>query len=134
MTRPLVLCVDDDKTTLDVLILQLKDLLGRQFQYEIAESAEEAIELLVELQPTATQLALVVTDYLMQGQNGAKLILQLQPQFPSTPMILLSGLEKQFIPELQGIDIAIPLYVIPKPWEKKELQQALVLHFPLQNA
>jgi CheY-like chemotaxis protein len=133
MPKPYVLCVDDDKTILEGLTLQLKDLLGRQFCYEIAESAEEALELIEELALGSEELALVVTDYWMQGQTGAWLILQLQERYPSTPMILLSGIEKKQIQELEQAATGSGLYIIPKPWEKKELQYILYQNFPAKN-
>ena len=127
MPKPYVLCVDDDKTILEGLTLQLKDLLGRRFHYEIAESAEEALELLEELALGSEDLALVVVDYLMRGQTGAWLILQLQERYTQTPMILLSGIEEKQIQELEQKPLQAPIYRISKPWEKKELKAILEL-------
>ena len=46
MTARVILTVDDDKTVLDSLKSQLKAMFGTRFQYEMAESAHEAWEVI----------------------------------------------------------------------------------------
>jgi DNA-binding NtrC family response regulator len=48
-TTKAILCVDDEESILDSLKEQLKRSFGRQFLYETANSAEEALEVIDEL-------------------------------------------------------------------------------------
>ncbi|MDY6920386.1 MAG: hypothetical protein SV765_09265 [Pseudomonadota bacterium] len=49
MTKPVILCVDDEKLVLTALKSQLLHHFGHSHRVELAQSAEEALELLDEL-------------------------------------------------------------------------------------
>ena len=44
MSKPVILCVDDERVILDSLKIQIKQAFDNQYLYEAAESADEAIE------------------------------------------------------------------------------------------
>ena len=49
MSKPVILCVDDEKVVLDSLKTQLKNFLSHSCKVEIAESGEEALELIEDM-------------------------------------------------------------------------------------
>ena len=65
MNNPYILCVDDDKTILMSLKAQLKYHLGDNFNYEVAESAEEAWEVMNELFAQGERIAVIISDWIM---------------------------------------------------------------------
>lgn len=46
MSEAVILCVDDEAVILETLQEQISRHFGKQFLYEAAESAEEALEIL----------------------------------------------------------------------------------------
>ena len=49
MSKPAILCVDDEKVVLQSLRTQLKEAFGDDYIYELAEDADEALEVINEL-------------------------------------------------------------------------------------
>ena len=46
MAKPVILCVDDEKTVLTSLKQELEHGLGMEYSVEIAESGEEGLEVM----------------------------------------------------------------------------------------
>ena len=66
--------------------------------------------------------ALMVTDYSMPGENGVALIRQARALKPEIPVILVSGLVH--VDEVDD-DLATRLIVLPKPYKKQDLLDAI---------
>ncbi len=116
---PMILFVDDEKIILDTLQRQLASL-GKHFQLEFAESAEEALEILEEEQ----ELRLVISDWLMPGMKGDQFLMEVSKLFPDSGRMLLTGhAPNGTIRNIEDKKIAI---VINKPWDQKELEQKVV--------
>ncbi|NJQ98923.1 MAG: response regulator, partial [Hydrococcus sp. CSU_1_8] len=49
MPKPVIICVDDEEVVLDSLKIQLKKEFSSRYRLEVAENAEEAMEILEEL-------------------------------------------------------------------------------------
>ena len=58
---------------------------------DVAESAEEALELLDELAEQGHSLLVIVSDLLMPGMKGDEFLVQAHQRFPSVVKIMLSG-------------------------------------------
>jgi CheY-like chemotaxis protein len=86
MTKPIILCVDDEQIprTLRGLVLQKKG-------YEVvpAASGKEALQIL----PTR-HFDLVLTDQLMPGMVGTELTRQIKLVRPDMPVIIISGVNE----------------------------------------
>ena len=67
MEQGVLLCVDDEIIVLTALKDQLRRAFGSSFVIEIAESAEEALDLLDELSEQGHTLLVIVSDWLMPG-------------------------------------------------------------------
>lgn len=84
--RFVILCVDDERTSLIV-----RSLVLEKAGHEVipAISAAEALEIL-KLRP----VDLVLTDLLMPGMSGADLARVVKTQNPALPVVLFSGVNE----------------------------------------
>jgi CheY-like chemotaxis protein len=82
-----VLLVDDSRSIRTLLKIYL---MARNFEYVEAESGEEALKVLQE-----GAVDLVLTDYRMEGMNGAEFAAQVRanpnPRLARTPILMMTG-------------------------------------------
>lgn len=62
MSKLAILCVDDEAIILNSLLRQLQSAFDDTYLYETAENAEEALELIEELNEESTDLLVIVSD------------------------------------------------------------------------
>lgn len=91
MEKGVLLCVDDEIIVLTALKDQLRRAFGSDFHIDVAESAEEALELLDELALDGHTLLVIVSDWLMPGMKGDEFLIEAHARFPSVVKIMLSG-------------------------------------------
>lgn len=91
MEKGILLCVDDEIIVLTALKDQLRRAFGNDFVIELAEGAEEALELLDELSDQGHTLLVIVSDWLMPGMKGDEFLIEAHKRFPSVLKIMLSG-------------------------------------------
>jgi len=89
--KAVILCVDDEIVILNSLKKQLKKAFGETYNYEMAESADEALEILEELQLDETNILLIVSDWLMPGMKGDELLIQVHQKYGHIITIMLTG-------------------------------------------
>jgi signal transduction histidine kinase len=121
MTQLAILCVDDDEVVLVSLKEQLKRAFGAFYAIEIAESSEEALELMAELQAEAITVALIISDQIMPGMKGDELLIKVHQSDPRIVKILLTG---QAHADAVGnaVNQANLYRYIAKPWEAIDLE------------
>ncbi len=111
MSKPRILCIDDDQNILDALRRDLRDT----FQILTASNFDEAKTCLAE------DIALVICDYNLPSITGLEILNWIKEHFPSTMRILLTGEVG-----LEGISSAIESNLIHKfilkPWEPSLLK------------
>ena len=71
MSKPIILCVDDERIILSSLKSQLLNHFGNLYQIELAESGEEALEIIEEFRENKMELPLVIVDQIMGGGPDA---------------------------------------------------------------
>ena len=91
MSKPVIICVDDEPTILDSLKIQLKKAIGDEYIIETAEGGEDALELLAELLEEEQEVALVISDYIMPDIKGDELLKRIHAISPKTLKIMLTG-------------------------------------------
>jgi CheY-like chemotaxis protein len=91
MNKPYILCVDDDKSILMSLKAQLKYRLGGDFNYEVAESAEEAWEVMNELLAQGEQIAVIISDWMMPNVKGDEFLIDVHAKYPNIIKLILTG-------------------------------------------
>lgn len=120
MRKPIILCVDDESIILNSLDEQLSRNLKNNFEIEVAESAEEALELFEELMKDV-DIPVVISDYIMPGMKGDEFLKRIHALQPKTITILLTGQAS-----IEGVSNAINhanLYrFIAKPWDQDDLR------------
>jgi signal transduction histidine kinase len=118
--RAYILCIDDEQPVLNQLSAQISRQFGQTHRVECSESAEEALDLMREIEAAGDEVHLVICDQVMPGMKGDRFLEAVSTRFPETMKVLLTG--------QAGLDAAI--YAInraglhrylEKPWEAEDL-------------
>jgi PAS domain S-box-containing protein len=120
MTKPLILCIDDEKFILDSLESQLQDEFGSEFTIELAENAGEAKEIIEESIANQIEIPVILADYLMPGCSGDQFLIWAHAKTPETCNIMLTG-QAGLDAVITAINHAGLYRYIAKPWERNDL-------------
>ena len=120
MKTSAIICVDDEPFVLESLKEQLKRYFGGRYYIEVAQSGEEALEIVEDLQEEGIDVPLIISDQIMPGMKGDELLIQLHDRYPKMLKIMLTG---QASAEAVGRVVnAANLYrYIAKPWDETDL-------------
>lgn len=124
MQNTAILCVDDEVLILEALETELHRAFGDRYVYEFAESAEEALEIMTELEDTAIDLKVVITDWLMPQMKGDELLSKVQQKRPNTVKIILTGQADRKAIEAACFHSNLD-HCINKPWDSEALIRLL---------
>ena len=124
MSKPVFLCVDDERMVLDSLRTQLAAAFGDAYIYERAEDAEEALDVINDLNEEGISVILIISDWLMPGLRGDELLIQIHKNYPSVIKIMLTG---------QADEVAIDRAkkqanlhsCLSKPWLESDLLETI---------
>ncbi|WP_137402995.1 hybrid sensor histidine kinase/response regulator transcription factor [Echinicola rosea] len=107
-----VLAVDDNPQ----LRQYIKKIFETQFQVVLAESAEQALEIV-----EGQEIDLIISDVVMKGMNGVELCKELKSreEYRYIPMVLLTASASDSV-KLKGIEVGADDY-ITKPFDKNYL-------------
>lgn len=124
MSKPVILCVDDERMVLDSLRMQLSTAFGSGYRYEAAEDAYEALDLIEELHGDRISVILIISDWLMPGIKGDDFLIRVHQQFPKVVKIMLTGQadESAIDRAKQNANLHSCLF---KPWSEKELRETI---------
>jgi CheY-like chemotaxis protein len=124
MPRAVILCVDDEAVILKSLEIELQSAFGDTYLYEFAESGDEALEIIDELNGEEVQLLIIVSDWLMPGMKGDELLIKVHQNYPKIHKVMLTGQADE-----QAVDRAkqyANLYrYLQKPWNSQELIETI---------
>jgi CheY-like chemotaxis protein len=117
-----ILLIDDDELLRDT-VLQMLELDGHQ----VTEAADGAQGLKLFQAGGGSRFDLVITDVLMPGVDGARVIVELRRSHPDLPIIAISGGRRVLSPQfnLQTASLAGASCQLAKPFSRHELQSAL---------
>jgi CheY-like chemotaxis protein len=115
-----ILCVDDERIVLISLRDQISKHFGDLYRYEVAESADEAWEVIEELCAEAINILVIVSDWLMPGMRGDEFLIQVHKRFPSIVTVLLTGHADESAIS-QARQYANLHAYIAKPWTEEHL-------------
>ena len=119
-----ILCVDDERTILDSLEIQLENAFGDNYFYEFAENAEDALELIDELNEEGLKILVIVSDWLMPGIKGDEFLIRVYYKFPNVIKILLFGQIDETAIEFDCQQAQL-YRCIYKPWNEEELVEII---------
>lgn len=120
MSKPAILCVDDEVVVLESLEIELKKAFGNAYVYEFAESGEEALEIIDELNEEDIDILVIISDWLMPGMKGDELLINIHKKFPKLVTVMLTGQADQEAVE-RAHDQANLYAYLHKPWKNSEL-------------
>jgi len=125
MPKKAILCVDDEEMILTSLKDQLQNHFEDRYQYEFAESADEALEVVEELSEDGMEVLVILSDWLMPGMKGDEFLIKIHERFPGIVTVLLTGQADEAAIEKtrQHANLHRCLF---KPWSEKELIETLV--------
>ncbi|MEG4850249.1 response regulator [Microcoleus sp. B5-D4] len=123
MNKPVILCVDDEPDILNTLKMQLKNEFKNDYFYELAESGDEALDLLENFQEE-DQVIVVVSDWLMPGIKGDELLIKVHQKYPKIIKVMLTGQADAAAVQraVEEADLYCCLY---KPWQSKDLIETI---------
>lgn len=125
MSKPIIICVDDENLVLDSLKIELRKFFDNRCLYEFANSAEEGLEIVgdvAEEDPGSKKV--IISDWWMPNMKGDEFLIKVHQKFPEIKTIMLTG---------QASDAAIAdvkekanLHCcIRKPWDYENLMHAI---------
>lgn len=124
MSKSVILCVDDERVVLQSLRTQLQEAFGDTYLYEIAEDANEALDVINELNEEEISIILIVSDWLMPGMNGDEFLIRVHQQFPNIITIMLTGQADELSIERAKEEANLHCCLF-KPWSEEELVQTI---------
>ncbi|MDY0092500.1 MAG: response regulator [Candidatus Vecturithrix sp.] len=125
MKNPVILCVDDEKVILTSLMDQLMHHLGHEYTIEVAESGEEALEVLNDLLEEGIEVPLIISDQIMPGMKGDELLIQIHERYPQALKIFLTGQADAYAVG-NAVNCANLYRYIPKPWDDADLKLTVI--------
>ena len=115
-----ILCVDDEA----IVLLSLRDQIARHFgdryRYEMAESADEAWEIISDLWNIGVRILIIVADWLMPDIRGDEFLIQVHQRFPKIVTVLLTGQADASAIERARQQANLYACII-KPWNETDL-------------
>jgi response regulator RpfG family c-di-GMP phosphodiesterase len=124
MTRKAIVCVDDESIILDSLGEQIENIFGDEYIYEMAENAEEGMEIIDELCNEQVDVLIIVSDWLMPGKKGDEFLIDVHKKYPNIVKVMLTGQADQSAIE-NAVKNAKLHSLINKPWTAKELETVI---------
>jgi CheY-like chemotaxis protein len=124
MTKSAILCVDDEPLVLSSLRDQILRNFGDRYMYEVAESVEEAWEVIEEFYTDGVRVLIIISDWLMPGIKGDEFLIQVHQRFPDIITVMLTGQadESAIARTRQEANLHA---CISKPWDEATLVKTI---------
>ena len=123
--KPKIISVDDQREVLAALEKDLQ-ILSPFFDLFFCESAEEAREVIEEIDGDGDYIPLIICDHIMPGMNGIDFLIDLNQdeRFKKVQKMLLTGLatHRDTINAINEADVD---FYVEKPWDKETLLNAI---------
>ncbi len=123
MEKIYIICVDDQR---DVLASVARDLrpLSEWTIVEECESADEALEVLKDIETYERRLGIIVCDHIMPGTLGVDFLAKVEQgrQFKNVRKILMTG-QATHQDTIKAINFAKIDAYIEKPWDGEKLRE-----------
>jgi len=122
--KPIILCVDDEQIVLTSLKAQLRRIFNTEFDIEIAESGDEAIEIIEDMKADGAEFPLIISDQIMPGMSGDELLVYTHKNSSETLSIMLTG-QADANAIGRAVNNANLYRYISKPWNETDLQMTV---------
>ena len=119
MTKPTILCIDDEAIILLALKQELKLHFRDRYSIATALNVEQAKRTLENFQKEGRRVDLIICDWLMPGIKGDAFLSELRTQNPQWKLLVITG---QADPEaIQTFQSKVQVPVLYKPWKPEDL-------------
>ncbi len=118
-----ILVIEDEPEVLDSIVRDITEF-EEHFNVEMADTAEEAEELIEDIIAEDGKIGLVLCDHVLPGKNGVELLVEMQKEekTKSTRKVLITG-QAGLDETVKAVNEADLKHYIAKPWQKEELVQ-----------
>lgn len=124
MSKMAIICVDDELSILKSLEIELLEAFDDRYLYEFAETPDEALEIIAELEAEGKEVFLIVSDWLMPGIKGDEFLIQVHIQYPEIIKVMLTGQADEASIERAKQEANLYHY-LAKPWNRQELVEII---------
>lgn len=136
MENIVIIIIEDQREVLEAIAKDLS-FFEDVFLIEECDTADEAEELMENLDSEGHHIALVVSDHIMPGRSGVDFLIELNDdsRFAQTRKILLTGLATHS-DTINAINNAAIDRYIEKPWDVQQLinySKALITEYILEK-
>lgn len=116
-----ILIVEDEPEVLDSIVRDITEF-EEHFEVEMADTAEEAEEIISEITEGENLIGLILCDHVLPGKNGVELLIEMQQNEKTKPTkkVLITG-QAGLEETVKAVNEADLKHYIAKPWEKSEL-------------
>lgn len=123
MEKLTILYVDDQREVLNTLSKDLQ-LFDDLVNIEACESADEALELMNDIDDEGDYVAVIISDHIMPGKNGVEFLTEIQndERFLCTQKMLLTG-QATHQDTITAINNANIQKYLEKPWKSEDIQE-----------
>lgn len=132
MSKPALLCIDDDPDVLRAVSRDLRLRYGSDYRVLRAESGESALDVLRELKERRTSVALLLSDQRMPGMDGVTLLSNATELHPRAKRVLLTAYTDTEA-AIAAINRSQVHYYLVKPWDPPEEKLYPVLDDMLED-
>lgn len=121
MDKLTILYVDDQREVLSTLSKDLQ-VFEKYVTVEECESADEAMELINDIDSEGDMVAVIISDHVMPGKNGVEFLSEINKdgRFSATRKMLLTG-QATHQDTIKAINQANIEKYLEKPWKSEEL-------------
>lgn len=119
LPKPVLMVLDDDPEVLRAVARDLRRKYADRYRIVRAESGEEALNALVELQRRGDTVALLLSDQRMPQLNGVEFLARAARLFPDAKRALLTAYADTDA-AIQAINESRVHYYLTKPWDPPE--------------
>lgn len=117
--KPIIFSIDDDPQVLRAIRRDLRGKYGKEFRVISTESANEALESLVELKKKGESVALFLSDQRMPEMLGVDFLEKAKDIYPEAKRILLTAYSDTDAAIKAINDVHLDYYLM-KPWDPPE--------------
>jgi response regulator RpfG family c-di-GMP phosphodiesterase len=133
MEKMTIICIDDENVVLRSLKNELIYMFSGTYSVEVAESGQEALDILQELTAEGIEVPVVICDYIMPGMKGDEVLGKIHAAYPDIITVMLTGRAvTQGV--INAVNNACLFRYVEKPWTGEILKAAVIGAVDLYNS
>ena len=122
--KGVLIFVDDDPIVLETLEIELEPSFGKEYRFETAMDAQEALDLIQDGGDKKLKVFLIVSDWLMPGMKGDEFLIEVYKRWPDIKCMMLTGQANEDAVQ-NAKENSRMVMCLRKPWMRDELIAAV---------